>query len=125
AQGEGLRHRQVAGQLDPAEVVALAELTLGELDEVGEREVLALVRRDAEPVPGRDAVGADLPLIDGALEDTEGARHAGDKRLAVDGGELRLGVVEVVDVDRREPEVTPAALDLIDEVARRQGMRAG
>src|SRR5437870_11807269 len=36
--------------------------------------------------------------------------------------QLLLGIVEIIDVDDCEPEVIPAALDLIGQVARREAM---
>jgi hypothetical protein len=47
------------------------------------------------------------------------------KLRSFDRIELLLGVVQVVDVNRGEPQVFPAALDLVGEVARREAVAAG
>ena len=39
--------------------------------------------------------------------------------------QLLLGIVEIIDVDDCEPEVIPAALDLISQVARCEAMATG
>src|SRR5207302_10644094 len=80
---------------------------------------------DPVAVPGRGAVAADSAVGAGALQrlecNAEPAQEFGARHFA----ELRLGIVQVVDVDALDTEIAAAAVDLVLEEARRQRVAAG
>src|SRR5260370_1014614 len=91
----------------------------------GEREMLFLVSRQAIALPRGGAVAGDAPLAAGALERLEGGAQPPPELGPGHLAELRLGVVQVVEVDARDAKVAPAALDLVVEEARGQRVAAG
>ena len=119
-----LGHGEVVGQLDHLEVMPRARDRFRLAHELGERQVIARLGRLAEAVPRGDAVAADAPCGDLLLEQLEGGADAAQELRARHGGELTLGVVDVVDVDRLEPEVREAPPELVLQVARRHGVSA-
>src|SRR2546428_14154353 len=88
--------------------------------ELGEREVIASPGRLAEAVPGGGAVAADAPRRDLLLEQLEGGADALEELRPGQGSELPLGVVDVVHVDRFEPEVRETPSELVLQAAPRR-----
>src|SRR5208282_6892697 len=76
-------------------------------------------------IPGRHAVELNFASVGGGLEKNERITHAFEKIGARDFGELRFGIVQVVDVDALELEIAQAARHLIFEEARSHTVAAG
>src|SRR5207245_4554978 len=87
--------------------------------------VLLVVGFDPVAIPGRGPVPADAPVGTRALQrlecNAEPAQEFGARHFA----ELRLGIVQVVDVDALDTELAGAAVDLVLEKAWRQRVAAG
>src|SRR5439155_16868758 len=75
-------------------------------------------------VPGRRAVAADASGGYLLLEQRERGPDAAEELRPRHGGELPFGVVDVVDVDRFEPEIGEAPPELVLQVAWRHGVRS-
>ena len=122
---ERLRQREIHRQLHRREAGLPARRGVArQLGEAREAQPLALVAA-AQTVPGGDAVARDRPRRDLPLELGERGAQPVLDRGARHLGELGLGVVEVVEVERREPEVLAAAADLIGQEPRRERVAAG
>src|SRR4051812_12924040 len=93
-------------------------------DELCEREMIGRVGRAAEAVPRGDAVAGDASGGDLLLEQLEGRADAGPELRPRHAPELRLRVVDVVQVDARDAEVPEAPADLVGEEAGRHRVRA-
>src|SRR5439155_748317 len=93
-------------------------------DELLEREVAGRARVLAVPVPGGRPVASQLALADRLLERVERGADALAELRPVHFLELRLRIVDVVDVERLEPQVGAAPLDLVREVAGRDAVDA-
>src|SRR5438876_6458822 len=105
-------------------MVRIAPRAARRCQHLAEGEVLLLARLEPEAVPGRSAIGRDAPVAAGTLQRVEGRAQPpeefGPRHLA----ELRLWIVHVIQIDALDPEVVPAALDLIVEKARRERVAA-
>ena len=87
-------------------MVPVAADLRGHLEHRREREVVRMLRRDAQAVPRREAPCGDPARGGLLLEGLDGPPQAIPERRAIHGPELRLDVVEVVEVDRRETQVS-------------------
>ena len=121
--GKGLGHRKIIRQLNHAKMVILAADVGRGLNHIDQRQIRAIARRDAKPIPGRGAVPADAAVGDFTLEQFEGGADARVEIVAADGGQLALGIVQVVDIDGFEAEVGAAEIDHRFEPSRRHAMR--
>ena len=111
---ERLRHREVDGSCTARKWCRSPATSRGELEHVVEREVLGMLRRHAQAVPGREAPRGDPPAPRPPPRASRSRRRRRRRNVgAIDRAELRLDVVEVVEVDRLEPEVLAAAVDLV------------
>ena len=69
-------------------------------DQLGEREMLSVLRPHAEAEPRRAAVAHDLPALRRLLEECERRTQAVAELRAVHAEQLLLRIVEVVHIDR-------------------------
>ena len=125
AAGQRLGHAEVERQLNDLEVVVVAAGGARDLDHLGEREIVFHRRVVAEGVPGGDAVHADFSRADRGLQRLEGLQQPPVELDRRDLRELRLRVVDVVDVDAVEVEIFAARLELVREIGRRHAVAAG
>ena len=100
---ERLRHAEIVGKLDHFEVMAVAGHRAGRVHDLFEREEVRIGRRLAVAVPRRRAIAADLSLLDRLLQRRERVAQPIEKGRTLELVELTLGVVHVIDVDRRQP----------------------
>src|SRR5215469_5273407 len=68
---EGLRHGEVVGKLDDAEVMVASRNLLGQGEKVGEREGATLRGRLAETTPCRGTIHTDPPVARRPLQELE------------------------------------------------------
>src|SRR6266508_3979148 len=83
-----------------------------------------MLRRNAQAVPCGEAPLSDSARHRRLLQGLDGFGKARAEGRPVDGCSLRLDVVQVVEVDRLETEVLPAAVDLIAQVSRSHAVAA-
>src|SRR5204863_9651019 len=106
------------------EMVVRAARVPRRADELLEREVAGRALVLAVAVPGGRPVAPQLALADGSLERVERGANALAELRPVHFFELRLRIVDVIDVERLEPQVGAAPLDLVGEVAGRDAVNA-
>jgi len=116
-EGGGLVHLQIERQLDGAKPVLLAGDVPGRREHLRERQILLIIGLQPVAVPGGRAVAADPAFVAGALERLEGQAQAPEEFGAWHLAELRLRIMDVVDVDAPDPQVPAAAVDLVGEIA--------
>src|SRR6478672_8210724 len=85
----------------------------GDGDQLGEGEMLAVLRPNAEAEPRRAAVAHDLPTLGRLFEECERRTKPVAKLRAVHTEELLLRVVEVIHVDGLKPQVGAALRELV------------
>jgi len=109
----GLGHREAQRELDESEVMVRTGDLARDVHQLGEREMLAVLRPDAEAQPGRTTVAHDLSALCRFLEEREGGSHAAPELCAVHAEQLLLRIVEVVHIERLEPQVGSALRELV------------
>src|SRR5262249_49857065 len=108
-----LGHSQVEGKLNEAESMIRSCNVARELLDFRQLHGVACARFLAKAVPGRHSIELNLSSGGRRLEIAKCVAHALEKVRARNFGKLRLGIVEVVDVDTVDAEVLQAALELI------------
>src|SRR5438067_10381145 len=93
-----------------------------DLDQVGQREIAAVVWRNPEAVPRRSPVGQNLTCLNGLLEELESITHSRTELIGADCAKLSLGIMEIIDVDGLESEIGSARLDHCFQIARRNAV---
>src|SRR5690242_7080016 len=86
--------------------------------------MLPVLRRHAQPSPRRATVAADLSCRRPLLEQHERRAQPYGERVAVHAEQLLFRVVYVVEVDRLDAQVLPAARELVREELRRDAVAA-
>ena len=95
-------------------MVGTADVERG-LEQLEERQVTAFGVGHQEAAPGGKAPGPDPAQRDGLLQGLDGFDQRAPKVVGPLRGELELGILDAVDVDRLQPQVAAAALDLVLE----------
>ena len=97
----------------------------GQLHQIFQAQVIGSNVRAAQTFPGRHAIAADAAR---SATSSSSRAKASCMRLrkvaAVHEGQLRLGVMDVVDVQRVQAQVAQAPDDLLAQVARRDAVNA-
>jgi len=100
-------------------VVAIAGDRLGDRHQIDEAQITAGCRIKTKSLPGRAPVGANVAIGDVSLEGLERAPDPMLKFRRADRVELLLRVMQVIQVDRPDPEVLAAPCSVRPRRARR------
>ena len=110
--------------MNDATVMIIPRDLAGNADQLFERQVVARRRRLAVAVPRRRAIATDAPGGHCLFKKREGGADARIEFGARHGLQLRLRVVNVINVDAVEAEVLKAARQLIVQIARSHAVAA-
>src|SRR5258708_30580497 len=80
--------------------------------------ILASLRRNAEPIPGSHSIHSDLTLGDTLLQSFKSRAQPRVKLFAPDEAKLRFGIVNVVNIDARQPHISQRLFQLIFQIGR-------
>ncbi len=119
---ERFRHRKIERQLHKTEMMLCAADLAGDFRHRFERKIARRFGILAKRIPRGHAISANFPVSHRRFEEYKSVANPFSKFRSGHFGQLRLGVVQIEDVDGLDAEIPKAALHLVGEIFRRHAM---